>query len=330
MARVEYIDITRGLAMLLVILGHCNMFIEAPLNKFILSFHMPLFFFISGIFAKSTSNKELFWGGVWDKIQTLLFPQVLVIVIGLVKPVIQYSFQKTPFDLKLLDPFAWNVWFLPVLFICSIIYMSISLIIDINKSYNKLLLLLTMIICIPLSIWANRFSFTGFIHCLQIVPTAMAFYLSGNILKPILMRIEQTKSIQMSILAVISISVCFITSLVNTPVMMYANDYGNYLLFLICSILGCFFTIYISLFIKGTKLLEYVGTKSIAFYVWQGAISSFSLSISYRFVGKLLQVTNTNAVSLLAFSISMMTLLVIVTLTSSMCPQIYGKKHFEH
>lgn len=91
-----------------------------------------------------------------------------------------------------------------------------------------------------------------------------------------------------------------------------------------------FYNIYISLFIKGTKLLEYVGTKSIAFYVWQGAISSFSLSISYRFASKLLQVTNTNAISLLAFSISMMTLLVIVTLTSSMCPQIYGKKHFEH
>lgn len=67
MARIEYIDITRGLAMLLVILGHCNMFIDAPLNKFILSFHMPLFFFISGIFAKSTSNKELFWGSLSEK-----------------------------------------------------------------------------------------------------------------------------------------------------------------------------------------------------------------------------------------------------------------------
>lgn len=45
--RVEYIDFMRGIAMLLVIYGHCSEMNTA--NRFILSFHMPLFFFISGM-----------------------------------------------------------------------------------------------------------------------------------------------------------------------------------------------------------------------------------------------------------------------------------------
>lgn len=43
--RVEYIDVARGIAMLLVILGHCHQTVDCTLNRFILSFHMPLFFF---------------------------------------------------------------------------------------------------------------------------------------------------------------------------------------------------------------------------------------------------------------------------------------------
>lgn len=44
--RVEYIDVARGIAMLLVILGHCHQTVDCTLILIILSFHMPLFFFI--------------------------------------------------------------------------------------------------------------------------------------------------------------------------------------------------------------------------------------------------------------------------------------------
>lgn len=51
--RNEQIDVARGIAILLVILGHSFYSIEAPLNKIILTFHMPLFFFLSGLVAKT-------------------------------------------------------------------------------------------------------------------------------------------------------------------------------------------------------------------------------------------------------------------------------------
>lgn len=324
--RIEYIDITRGIAMMLVILGHCNMFVHAPLNKFILSFHMPLFFFVSGIFAKNTFDKEKLMGGVKLKIKTLLLPQVVLIIIDLIKPLLKVMTTNSVFDFSIFDPFAWNHWFLPVLFICSVIQMFLAFIFDMSKIKNRIFCLLATVIAIPLSIFVNRYGYVGFFHCLQIVPTALTFYLFGSIMRPYVMRLEQMKTIGMSVAAIIALCMCFIIAVANTPVMMYANDYGKYLLFVLCSLLGCFFTIYFSMFIKDSKLLIYVGTKSIAFYVWQGLVSTLSLSISYRIVTGVFHITNTNVISLFAFSIALVILLVIVRLTISIFPQIYGMK----
>ena len=43
--RIEWLDSARGIAIILVVLGHCIGYIDEPLNKVILSFHMPTFFF---------------------------------------------------------------------------------------------------------------------------------------------------------------------------------------------------------------------------------------------------------------------------------------------
>ena len=45
--RIEYIDIARGIGIILVVLGHC-VAIPLWLNHFIFSVHMPLFFILSG------------------------------------------------------------------------------------------------------------------------------------------------------------------------------------------------------------------------------------------------------------------------------------------
>lgn len=47
--RVRYIDAAKGLGILLVMLGHSISRLGQPVNTFILSFHMPLFFFVAGL-----------------------------------------------------------------------------------------------------------------------------------------------------------------------------------------------------------------------------------------------------------------------------------------
>ena len=57
--RIEYIDIAKALGILLVILGHCVYTAKIPhLGVSIYSFHMPLFFIISGMFVKPIGFKK--------------------------------------------------------------------------------------------------------------------------------------------------------------------------------------------------------------------------------------------------------------------------------
>lgn len=61
--RIDFVDTARGIAMLLVILGHCQLSADCTIEKLIYSFHMPLFFFLSGMFATSSNRVEKVWGG---------------------------------------------------------------------------------------------------------------------------------------------------------------------------------------------------------------------------------------------------------------------------
>ena len=52
--RIRYFDVARGIGILLVIIGHFGI---GTINKFIYSFHMPLFFCSAGYFTKIDNNR---------------------------------------------------------------------------------------------------------------------------------------------------------------------------------------------------------------------------------------------------------------------------------
>lgn len=51
-SRTVHMDIARGLAVLLVVIGHMRTLVPSYVFYWINSFHMPFFFFISGYFYK--------------------------------------------------------------------------------------------------------------------------------------------------------------------------------------------------------------------------------------------------------------------------------------
>ncbi|MCK6584746.1 MAG: acyltransferase family protein, partial [Anaerolineales bacterium] len=51
--RIDYIDIAKGIGIILVVMGHNDFALISPFtHKLIYSFHMPMFFFMSGMFFK--------------------------------------------------------------------------------------------------------------------------------------------------------------------------------------------------------------------------------------------------------------------------------------
>lgn len=58
MQRNIALDITKGIGILLVILGHCGSIPYMPIRHFIFTFHMPLFFLVSGYLYKAKNAKD--------------------------------------------------------------------------------------------------------------------------------------------------------------------------------------------------------------------------------------------------------------------------------
>lgn len=130
--RYHSIDVAKGLGMLLVVLGHNWIVLHdnGELFRIIFSFHMPLFFFLSGIFLKES---VLFRDLIASKADAILKPYFFImIVLG----GILIIFRQTPpftyltevlygtgdsISLATRDTIAMvPIWFLPHLFIASL------------------------------------------------------------------------------------------------------------------------------------------------------------------------------------------------------------------
>ncbi len=103
--RIEYIDLAKGICMLLVVLGH---FQEKygyaqfqDLNCTLSYVRMPLYFFLSGIFFKTYDNFRYF---LTKKINHLVIPYLVFLVLGFV------TFRNFP------------IWFLSSLFYSNMLF----------------------------------------------------------------------------------------------------------------------------------------------------------------------------------------------------------------
>lgn len=69
--RVQYFDIARGIAMICIILGHLN---NSLINRVVFTFHVPIFFFISGYFMNSKCGIKDY---ARNKLRTLIVPYIV-------------------------------------------------------------------------------------------------------------------------------------------------------------------------------------------------------------------------------------------------------------
>lgn len=87
--RNHYLDIVKGIAIFLMVLGHCiqngngadffnsQAFWRDPITIFIYSFHMPLFMLVSGYLLHYTISKRSFIQSLSNKVKHLLKPIIL-------------------------------------------------------------------------------------------------------------------------------------------------------------------------------------------------------------------------------------------------------------
>lgn len=263
--RNNYIDLVKGVSIFLVVLGHH----KTELTTYIYSFHMPLFFFISGIFHSNyNSYKEFFR----RKVESLLCPYFTFafslfffwLIIG--RKFGESLIRNTPIfvafngiflgtEISGISSMDWGtpVWFLLCLFLVTNLYYFIS-----KLKIEKIILYNIIFGCIGyyLSIhtYKNIFSIWHFDAAL----VAINFYTLGNLLKDKLFD-EKIEKISILILILVLL-LSIIGNKINGRVDMNSKQYSNIILFYLNAILGiAFWTISIKKLKIKNIFLEYIG-----------------------------------------------------------------------
>jgi len=129
------IDIARGIGIILVVLGHNWTVLQerGELFRVIYSFHLPLFFFLSGLFLKDSGNLNRF---ALSRADALLKPYfVVLLLLGIAEmlaPHVVPVASTTPLAYfsgvfyGTAPTIAWTpLWFLPHLFVASLLAMAL-------------------------------------------------------------------------------------------------------------------------------------------------------------------------------------------------------------
>ena len=292
--REEFIDIAKGIAILCVIIGHTwkNAYpADKRLMVFIYSFHMPLFFILSGWCLKSTDVKIS--SVIVKKIKQLVVPYV---VINFIRTMIMSPelFLKTEFWRSLFYAAGRDMqkgldgkpvsqigmtWFLMSLFMCQILYLCVK---KISEEYEVSMWLL--IICLAMMASQLRDYFWLPLG-IQAGVYGMFFYHSGCVMKEKKIFEKDLKKLPVGSI-LIGLFVWLLDIKVGC-VGVHQASYGG-IISLAAPVCGTYFVVKLSQFIyvKGAKIsrfLSWCGRFSLYIYAIH-ALDVIGLSVIKRMV----------------------------------------------
>lgn len=262
----------------------------APRSPFIYSFHMPLFFLISGFLYKDSSFSELLNG----KLKRLIIPFFFFSLGSWA-----VYFLKVINDLELYLPYAlsifrtlagWNLdngnlplWFLACLFSTTLLYWIVRKLTD-NIVYSSIIIFLLSLV--------GYYTYKAHIEYLpfrlEVACTAIVFYHIGHCLKKydLLSQLKNIKLNWLIVLLCISIPLQFLLIQLNTElsgqdrINMFSNSLGNYFVLYPCAILGVFSLISVCLKIEKIDILNWYGKNSLIILALHYPITSQSPNLS--------------------------------------------------
>lgn len=185
--RIEWVDISKGIAIILMIIGHSG--IPQFLNNWIYSFHMPFFFFISGVLSKQVNQigNTNSYNFIIHKCKTLLVPFLIYSLINIILYPLYGDLSLGNYLIQLFHK-GWEgiaLWFIPVFFL--------SVCISYLCSTNKKTLLFTMLITLMAGIIFSKYKIK-LPYALATVPIGSFYIISGKLLqKKIFYIINKTK-----------------------------------------------------------------------------------------------------------------------------------------
>lgn len=278
MTRKVSIDVAKGLGISLVVLGHLIDYFGADLPgvyPYVYLFHVPLFFFLSGLFFK---EDESFADCLKKKFFRLFVPYLLANIFFFAVEMLRIIVLKDVSDgsLTWMDlPYAifglWPVpsmlsrptWFILVLFRVFILYKLIQLIFK----DNKYLMLAT---CTVAGVLSAIFPIEKFMIGQTLV--AMPFFSLGQVLGPGF--VDNRKMFSASACTVSAVVAAVALYIVSRCQMtnMAVNVYDNVFLFFFGAILGIMLILWVSKLLEkwnaSAVAISFVGKYTLPILIW--------------------------------------------------------------
>lgn len=279
--RDEILDIAKGIAIILVVIGHIYIGESKYayyLKTFIYSFHLPLFFLVSGLLFnpdKIISITDFFK----SRFKGLIYPYITFSIFAYV---IWLGFEASKSDGNIhtlfIEPFYFWIlglrggsnyvftgayWFLICLFMVELCFYSVLKYI----SRSSIFLFFFSFLLAGIGYAYNRFGFIQPIpFSIDLIPLGLFFFISGFLFKKSgAYFILTAKSTDFKLLIIgLSSILIMLLCLENGAIDMYSNKLGKVpFLFSITGLLGGILVILVSSFLGGSVTLNYLGKASL-------------------------------------------------------------------
>ena len=336
--RIEFIDIIKGIAIILVIIGHTSPDKTEilPYKSIIYAFHMPLFFILSGMFvATCRENYSL------KTLKDFLHKNFIALIVPfMIWGTIYMNFSFS--NLAYLCFGSWinfahiqtltSLWFIVVLFVARI-YLELFYML-----VNRLKLKTLYAVCAAIPIFFalgfclphhnNVLTQNGNFLSYDIAFVAAGFMLIGSLIKSSIKRLTEIKNIYLILLTVAS-SLLFVlgfslTDYTHEFVLMANAVYPNIPAFLFCSLTGS-----LSIISAGILIHKIPLKKRILNFLGQNTLGIFL--VHRHFVVALLAFLQTNtslnrlSINTIITVLSLIIASLLVVLINRYAPIMFGK-----
>jgi len=292
--RLSWIDICRGIGILCVIYAHGLS--EDKLRFLFYSFHIPLFFFLSGVTLHHKQHENTLQS-LKKAIKGILIPYFLFAFICYgfwLIPNIP-NFQLSGFTQIVINIFYGNgsgkqffynavLWFLPCLFITRLLFTVLT-----NVSNKTRILFPLLVICsiggyILATFYPQlKLPFGSEIALSSVVFLGLGYlYNSKTKVKELFENRKVTYAILFTVLTVIFASLNFY--LTGHQVDMRLNRMGNYFLFYSSAVSGIAMCICWSYIIRANKILEFLGRNSMILFIFHLIIFTYISKILFIWI----------------------------------------------
>ena len=295
--RIEWLDILRALAMYLVVIGHATDNNSPDYYKFyIYSFHMPLFFMISGasFYLQMKSKTWVFVTVAKNKARGLLWPYLTLNFVAFWIWILNFkilSHSDSSLGEKIYATLYSNeeymtapsnaTWFLPTLFLTTLLFFLIS---QWSAGDEKFLIVAVSLLGIMGYACSLDKNTMPLLWHLDTVPIALLMFLMGYLF---VKHLDTVKHFlggvpQQVIIFIISITAGYICAKSNTKISMASNNYGSFLLFIGSSIFFSLALMLLSVWIPKLKILKFIGRNTIVYLAFHAPLFRFIEVVSER------------------------------------------------